>query len=173
MSELKRTVENGGTFSAPIVKSVRKQMAVIPGSVMVVCPACQVRAARVKDHTTPISWGGSNSHENLGLLCSRCHFEKSNVETKIDDLGNDLTVTTMQELHVAKWLHFQFDNTMQRRRPQLSKRAVDLNSAKRITRKECNIRRMRNPEGQHVEHVKKAKIHRQVRQRREFRKARA
>ncbi len=173
MSVSNRTVENGGTFSNTLIKIARQEMAVIKGSTLVVCPSCNCRPARTVDHTIPWTWNGTNEHFNLGLLCSKCHTEKSKAEVEIDEIANWQTVLAARELHIAKWLHLQFDKKNMRRRPQLSKRAQKLKSVQRINRIECDIRQEDSPHRHYAMHSQKAKIHRQVRQRREFRKGRA
>ncbi|WP_279607037.1 HNH endonuclease [Burkholderia cenocepacia] len=45
------------------------------------CRACGIAVrAGVVDHIKPLAQGGSNSDENLQLLCKECHDDKTNAD---------------------------------------------------------------------------------------------
>lgn len=58
-----------------------------------VCPRClQPTEEFTKDHIVPLSLGGTDNINNIGVLCRRCNSQKSN-----------LYVTDYRPEHVKEW----------------------------------------------------------------------
>lgn len=87
-----RTIENNGSFSAETKKAVKNQV------VMGVCPNCVSEMASEYDHILPWEFGGSNSLENCGFFCSKCHNAKTRQQAKTD-WENPVEVAAF----VARW----------------------------------------------------------------------
>lgn len=52
------------------------------------CQVCRYPYGLTVDHIIPLAWGGTNSKDNLQILCKLCHGRKTRIERRWNQIMN-------------------------------------------------------------------------------------